>query len=458
MMMKNKKTVFSKLRIFPKTFLSMSLVFLILILIVHGLIYVLMNQTYAAEKQLLAEKNLEELRVRISEKPADQIREICEKFAIQKNVNLNLKIDGKVQHLQGFSEADIVTEDLLGSDTVPLVNNEQLGSILVSKLEVKDAKGGKVLVQMLSNVESLNEARNATLKILPLSFSVSMLMALVFSYFYTRLFVKPIERIAKVTRRMQKMEEVYCEERRNDEIGELAEDINKLYLNLRQMIGRLEEEKGLISKLEKEKVDLIRGASHELKTPLSSLHIMLENMLIGTVRTEDYPEKLEAAILVVEKMSKMIEQILYTSRAGEGNKARVDVGNLVQEVILEYELLAKTRGIAFESRISRMEIQTSQSAMREVFSNLISNAVKYAEAGSVIKIICEKGKFSIWNPGEEISAQEVPVLFDPFYRRDNEVGGNGMGLYFVKNILTRLGLQYRFSAYKGGMKFEIWFK
>ena len=417
-----------------------------------------MNQTYAAEKQLLAEKNLEELRVRISEKPADQIREICEKFAVQKNVNLNLKIDGKVQHLQGFSEADIVTEDLLGSDTVPLVNNEQLGSILVSKLEVKDAKGGKVLVQMLSNVESLNEARNATLKILPLSFSVSMLMALVFSYFYTRLFVKPIERMAKTTRRMQKMEEVYCEERRNDEIGELAEDINKLYLNLRQMIGRLEEEKGLISKLEKEKVDLIRGASHELKTPLSSLHIMLENMLIGTVRTEDYPEKLEAAILVVEKMSKMIEQILYTSRAGEGNKARVDVGNLVQEVILEYELLAKTRGIAFESRISRMEIQTSQSAMREVFSNLISNAVKYAEAGSVIKIICEKGKFSIWNLGEEISAQEVPVLFDPFYRRDNEVGGNGMGLYFVKNILTRLGLQYRFSAYKGGMKFEISFK
>ena len=224
------------------------------------------------------------------------------------------------------------------------------------------------------------------------------------------------------------------------------------------MIGRLEKEKGLISKLEKEKVDLIRGASHELKTPLSSLHIMLENMLIGTVRTEDYPEKLEAAILVVEKMSKMIEQILYTSRAGEGNKTRVDVGNLIQEVTLEYELLAKTREIAFESRISRMEIQTNQSAMREVFSNLISNAVKYAEEGSVIKIVCKKRKLSIWNKGEEIGVQEVPVLFDPFYRRDNEVEGNGMGLYFVKNILTRLGLRYRFSAYKGGMKFEIWFK
>ena len=130
------------------------------------------------------------------------------------------------------------------------------------------------------------------------------------------------------------------------------------------MIGRLEKEKGLISKLEKEKVDLIRGASHELKTPLSSLHIMLENMLIGTVRTEDYSEKLEAAILVVEKMSKMIEQILSTSQGDEGKKAKVDVGNLVQEVILEYELLAKTQGVAFESRISRIQIQTNHSAMR----------------------------------------------------------------------------------------------
>ena len=76
----------------------------------------------------------------------------------------------------------------------------------------------------------------------------------------------------------------------------------------------------------------------------------------------------------------------------------------------------------------------------------------------MIKIVCGKGKLSIWNKGEEIGAQEVLVLFDPFYRRDNEVEGNGMGLYFVKNILTRFGLRYRFSAYKGGMKFEIWFK
>ena len=418
-----------------------------------------MNQTYAAEKQLLAEKNLEELRVRISEKPADQIREICEKFAIQKNVNLNLKIDGKVQHLQGFSEADIVTEDLLRSDTVPLVNNGQLGSILVSKLEVKDARGGKVLVQMLSNVESLNEARNATLKILPLSFSVSMLMALAFSYFYTRLFVKPIERMAKATRRMQKMEEVYCEERRDDEIGELARDVNELYMNLKMTIEKLESEKELISKLEREKVDLVRSASHELKTPLSSLHIMLENMLIGTVKPKNYKEKIEDSLLIVEKMSKMIQDILnadIVKRGGEDKE--IDVKKVILEELKEYELIAKTRNLQFEKKIDDFKIKTNDVAMREVLSNLISNAVKYAEAGSTIVVKCERGKFSIWNQGERIAEDQILDLFNHFYRIDEEGEGSGMGLYFVKNILTELGFKFRLAVYKNGMRFEIWFK
>ena len=155
------------LRIFPKTFLSMSLILGVLILLVHSLVYVLMNQAYADEKKEKAKRNLNELSEQITGKSAEEIRRICGEFALQKNVNLNLKIDGKVQHLQGFSGADIVTDELLPSDLVPLVNNEQLGSILVSDLTAVDADGKTILVQMLSNVESLKEAREATLKILP---------------------------------------------------------------------------------------------------------------------------------------------------------------------------------------------------------------------------------------------------------------------------------------------------
>ena len=87
-MLKNKKSLKKiRLRIFPKTFLSMSLILGVLIIIVHGLVYVLMSQTYAAEKQQLAKRNLEELTLKISGKEANVIRQICEEFAMQRNVS-----------------------------------------------------------------------------------------------------------------------------------------------------------------------------------------------------------------------------------------------------------------------------------------------------------------------------------------------------------------------------------
>lgn len=199
------------LRIFPKTFLSMSLILGVLIIIVHSLVYVLMNQAYADEKKEKAKRNLNELSEQITGKSSEEIRRICGEFALQRNVNLNLKIDGKVQHLQGFSGADIVTDELLPSDLVPLVNNEQLGSILVSDLTTVDADGKTILVQMLSNVESLKEARESTLKILPFSFLCSIVVALIFSYFYSRLIVGPIKKIAITTEKMREMKEVECE-------------------------------------------------------------------------------------------------------------------------------------------------------------------------------------------------------------------------------------------------------
>ena len=258
---------------------------------------------------------------------------------------------------------------------------------------------------------------------------------------------------------MQKMEEVYCEERRNDEIGELARDVNELYMNLKITIEKLESEKELISKLEREKVDLVRSASHELKTPLSSLHIMLENMLIGTVKPKNYKEKIEDSLLIVEKMSKMIQDILNADIVKrEGKDKEIDVKKVILEELKEYELIAKTRNLQFEKRITDFKIKTNYAAMREVLSNLISNAVKYAEVGSIIVVKCERGKFSIWNQGERIAEDQILDLFNPFYRMDGEGEGSGMGLYFVKNILTGLGFKFRLAAYKNGMRFEIWFK
>lgn len=452
-----------KMGIFPKTFLAVMTLFTVMILLVHGLVYGLMSQTYATEKQEQAKENLGELERLLSRKTAEEIRKIAEDFVASKNVNLNLKIDGKVQHIQGFAGADIVTDGLLGSELVPLVDAEQMGSILISNTEVYDSNGEKVLIQMLSNVESLKEASEATLKILPYSLSISAIVALFFSYFYSRLMVKPIRKIAETTRKMQEMAEVRCDTLRGDEIGELARDINKLYQNLRETILKLEEEKEQISRLEREKIDLIRSASHELKTPLASLHVMLENMQLGVSEYKNHKKYLKEATAVVERMSGMVQEVLNSSKFLEGKTVEyqlVDVGDLLRYEVEKYTLLAKTRGLDFSLSLKKIFIKIDNKVFSKVLSNLISNAVKYAEVGSKIKIKCNEQSFSTWNQCEPINPGEIKKLFDPFYRSGGEetAEGNGMGLYFVKNNLTKLGLDFEFKPWGQGMKFEIFFK
>ena len=114
----------------------------------------------------------------------------------------------------------------------------------------------------------------------------------IFKYFFSifelirngKKITKPIKQICDVTKEMQVLkEDAYCDINTGDEIELLATNINSLYKNLLDTIDSLKEEIENVSKSEKSKVDFLRSASHELKTPLMSIHIMLENMSLNNL-------------------------------------------------------------------------------------------------------------------------------------------------------------------------------
>ena len=102
-------------------------------------------------------------------------------------------------------------------------------------------------------------------------------------------------------------------------------------------------------------------------------------------------------------------------------------------------------------------------ALKKALSNILSNAVNYTETERHIKVKLEKSVLSIQNECVPLSPDELQHIFEPFYRpnraRDPANGGNGLGLYIVKTILDKQGLQYCFTSMKSktGMEFVIYF-
>lgn len=129
-----------------------------------------------------------------------------------------------------------------------------------------------------------------------------------------------------------------------------------------------------------------------------------------------------------------------------------------------YRLIAETNGLRFQIEIIEdMSVRLPENQLKKALSNILSNAVNYTEAERHIKVKLEKSVLSIQNECVPLSPDELQHIFEPFYRpnraRNPANGGNGLGLYIVKTILDKQGLQYCFTSMKSktGMEFVIYF-
>ena len=179
----------------------------------------------------------------------------------------------------------------------------------------------------------------------------SLLVALMFSYIYSRFVTRPIRQMAAVTTTMQRLEkDAHYPVSSSDEIGVLGRNINELYQNLWQTIRSLEHENKRITQLEKEKIAFLRAASHELKTPLAALRIMLENMQMNIGEYKNRDQYLAESVAQVDRLAAMVNDVLRSGNVAEQSlrqEKRLRIDKLVAEIVDDYMLLAKTRGMTF---------------------------------------------------------------------------------------------------------------
>ena len=302
-------------------------------------------------------------------------------------------------------------------------------------------------------------------KALPISLSCSLLISVVCSLLFSKAIADPIKKISTSTEQMMKLDHgASCPIHTKDEIGTLAQNVNDLYSNLLSTIEHLEREKDAVRDMERAKVDFLRAASHELKTPVTALNATLENMILGVGKYQDYATYLPECKEMVEQLSGMIHEILETSKLNLTAEApkQVDVPELLAELCEPYQLIAAAHQITFSLDLpEQFPAVLPVGPFSKAVSNVLANAVAYTEAGKTVAVYMDENRLIIENECVPILDDEIHRLFEPFYRpdfsRNRESGGNGLGLYIVNTLLTSMDIPYSFKPMKSppGMRFAV---
>jgi PAS domain S-box-containing protein len=211
---------------------------------------------------------------------------------------------------------------------------------------------------------------------------------------------------------------------------------------------------------EQQRSDFISTASHEMRTPVAAIQGFIELALNPKVTTIDEKAKgyLEKAHEATKHLSELFQDLLTVSKSDDGrltnNPKVIELTELLKEIVEQNTLSAEKKGlkVVYENDASDksitplMYVNADPERLREVVSNLFDNAVKYTKTGMITIGASLKNQgvvLRVSDTGLGIANEDIPHLFQKFYRTDNtatrEIGGTGLGLYICRQIVEMMG-------------------
>jgi heavy metal sensor kinase len=211
--------------------------------------------------------------------------------------------------------------------------------------------------------------------------------------------------------------------------------------------------------------------SHELRTPLTAIRGQLEVALFTAETAEQYRDAMVNALEDVEQLSSIVRALLLLSQAESGQlvlqKSSLDLGDVTEDVVDQFQIPAEEKHVRLTARIEPgMKILADRVQIERLFSNLLSNAIKYTPEGGTVQVRVRRDEKQNWarieieDTGVGISAENLPHIFDRFYRvrnaETNLIQGLGLGLSFVAWIVKAHGGQIDVTSSVGaGTRFTI---
>ncbi|CAN5372670.1 HAMP domain-containing sensor histidine kinase [soil metagenome] len=237
-----------------------------------------------------------------------------------------------------------------------------------------------------------------------------------------------------------------------DEIYHLARTINELLSRIEISIQQQKQ--------------FTADASHEIRTPLTAIRGTLEVLLRKKRAPEQYEEKIKEVIAQTDRLNQLLDQLLQLARLGAGSvkEETVYINRILKEADLKFAKQIQAKAIQLTSTVAEsVSIQANSFLLSVMIDNLFSNAVKYAAVNGNVHYSwdTQTNTFSITNDGIEITSQQLPYLFNRFYRTDDSrnslVPGSGLGLAIVKKLADLQHIEITVSAVPGSTTFSLKF-
>lgn len=302
---------------------------------------------------------------------------------------------------------------------------------------VGDQAAGVVFAS--SSAEAFSRLVEQTLKMFVLSALMVMLITCIIIYFVTKRLVRPLQEMLDATQSFAKGDfTVRVPVERYDEIGKLAMAFNNMATSL--------------SSQETLRRSFIANVSHELKTPMTTIAGFIDGILDGTIPPEKRDKYLGIVTQEVKRLSRLVRSMLNIARIEAGEmklvETQFDINDIVCRTVFTFEQSIEQKKLEIRGLdTDKIMVNADVDLIHQVVYNLIENAVKFCNEGGYIEVSYANANGMVYvgirNSGDGLSKEEIPKVFERFYKTDRsrslDKNGVGLGLHIVRSIINLHG-------------------
>ena len=365
---------------------------------------------------------------------------------------------------QGLSVGSDYLQQVIRSDCVRdtgIIGGLYDDSRYICSVPIRSSSGALIGIAIVSQTAENNDALLDKLTEIYVFLSV---LAIVIAALFMGLYVKrqnaPLKEMAKTARDFGHGDlDARVEIRKN-----YSAEVEELALAFNNMASSLE-------KSEYQRQEFVANVSHELKTPMTTIGGYIDGILDGTIPEDRSRQYMQVVSSETKRLSRLVRSMLDISQLQqekgipEEKKVRFDLEECAGQVLITFEQKITSKDLQVEVDMPEHPVYTlaNQDYITQVIYNLVDNAVKFCPIGGTLGLRIREGNdkayISIFNDGQTIPAEELPLVFDRFHKIDKSRSqhreGWGLGLYIVKTIVCSHGENISVSSHDGRTEFTF---